>query len=195
VPLWLLSLLLGRGGIGGGSEGSLGGWRQLLKIGGHHHDDDPCLQPGGAWTVWEDWRRCRQRAQQEEEGGEEPGGGGGWLARAPRHWEGPAASASASAVLVELERAAPRALGHAIRNALENLPVAWRVQVVAGSEEVAAAARALFAEEAAVGKVVVTRVGAGGEEGRGGDSKVGVGVKGEGGRWEREVGGLVAGCK
>ena len=161
LPLWLLSLLLGRGGGGGGGGGNGGSgpsdWvpRQLV-LGGSggqggeggqqpQQQHDPCLEQEGAWTVWEDWRLCHQSQGMEV--------GDDWLAAAPPHWEG----FEAAAVLVELERADARPLRHAIRNAMENLPVLWRVQVVAGSDAVEATVLRLFPVEVEVGKIVVTQ--------------------------------------
>lgn len=148
------------------------GWgplRELVAVGGGAGVAglaDPCMQgPEGAWTVWTEWRACRrqllvvteeqEKQQQEEEKDLD------WLAEAPRHW----ADCKAAAVLVELRRAEPRSLlKFGVKNALENLPVAWCVQVVVGSGAVAETVATLFEAEVSVGKVLLTRVAAGKEE-------------------------------
>lgn len=174
VPLWLLSLLLGRGGmgIGGGlRQLVLGGDASASSGGGNSMANDPCMQDQGRWTVWEEWRQCRQEQGQEGGGEEEEEG---WLWAAPRHWEEEEEGEEASAVLVELgpnsknddgdgngtdnDARRLRALRYTVRNALENLPVPWPVQVVTASDAVEAAVREAFVGEVGVGKIVVVRV-------------------------------------
>lgn len=177
VPLWLLSLLLGRGGmgIGGGlRQLVLGGDASASSGGGNSMANDPCMQDQGRWTVWEEWRQCRQEQGQEGGGEEEEEG---WLWAAPRHWEEEEeGEEGASAVLVELGPTSKnddgngngngtdndarrlRALRYTVRNALENLPVPWPVQVVTASDAVEAAVREAFVGEVGVGKIVVVRM-------------------------------------
>lgn len=169
MPLYLLSLLWGHGGISMSSivqQDPLGGLRQLV-VGGDgaggigidsgRISSDPCMMGiAGAWTVWEEWRQCRQEALADE-------GSWRWVREAPRHWE----ESTASAVVVELgsdEKDRVRPLAYAIRNALENLPVPWRVQVVVGSPEVEAAVMDKFPVEVEVGKIVVVSGEVMGEE-------------------------------
>lgn len=153
-----------------------GSLRQLVGLGQEQQElepppssfqSDPCLLRGragadadadadadAAWVVWDEWAACRRKLL---EGAAGDGDGAGWLAAAPRQW-GSGGRSKAAAVLIELERAEARPLEWAVRNAMDNLPVAWKVVVVAGSEAVAATVEGLFAEEVDVDKVEVVRL-------------------------------------
>lgn len=160
IPLWVLSLLLGRGSMVADLGGSL---RQLVGLGQEQQPSfqaDPCLlrragadADDAAWVVWDEWVACRRELLGGAAG---DGDGAGWLATAPRHWG--SGGSKAAAVLIELERAEARPLEWAVRQAMGNLPVAWKMVVVAGSEAVAATVEGLFDEEMGVGKVEVVRL-------------------------------------
>ena len=138
-----------------------GSLRQLVGLGQEQQPSfqaDPCLRgragadaDDAAWVVWDEWAACRRKLL-----GNAAGNGSNWLATAPRHWG--SGGSKAAAVLIELERAEARPLEWAVRNTMDNLPVAWKMVVVAGSEAVAATVEDLLAEEMGVGKVEVVRL-------------------------------------
>lgn len=102
-------------------------------------------------TVWEDWRACveahlpRTKAFRDVLG----------TARARRLWS--SQRSNATAVLLEFRAWAPE-LRFSVNNALVNLPVHWRVQVVGGPAVCALASR-LYPTEIHAGKVVLTDLG------------------------------------
>jgi hypothetical protein len=79
--------------------------------------------------------------------------------RLPWSVEAAADGTTGTAVLLEF-RALPHQLRFAVRNAIGNLPVQWRVQVVGGAA-ICRLAKPLYPHEVAAGKVVTTDLGVG----------------------------------
>ncbi len=126
----------------------------------HRHHRHRRLPPPKGWfhachptetTVWEDWRACVETHLPKTKAFKDVLG----TARARRLWS--SQRSNATAVLLEF-RAWAAELRFSVNNALVNLPVHWRVQVV-GGPAVCALASHLYPTEIHAGKVVLTDLG------------------------------------
>lgn len=108
-------------------------------------------------TIWEDWRACVQHLL-ESASYSASSFDDFIISEAQRlPWS---LGSHYTAVLVEF-RAWPRQLHFAVRNALENLPAHWRIQIVGGPAICRLVEEQLFPVEVAAAKVVCSDLGLG----------------------------------
>ncbi len=121
---------------------------------------NPCLPDVCAfdeYTVWEEWKACTEQRLAREAPARDPRRAFEQFIvqhRAHLPWS---LGSNFTAILVDF-RPWVRQLSFSIRNALDNLPVPWRVQVL-GGPSVVEVVQARFPVEVEAGKIVSTLVG------------------------------------